>query len=83
MMMSPIVASRMVATDQAQGNLNQILRAVRTHLGMEVGFISEFQDGRRVFRHVESAEGKQCIEVGGSDPLEDSYCHIFPGGETV
>jgi EAL domain-containing protein (putative c-di-GMP-specific phosphodiesterase class I) len=34
-----------------------------------------------VFRHVESAEGKQCIEVGGSDPLEQSYCHWVAEGK--
>lgn len=62
-------------------NLNQILHAVRTHLGMEIGFISEFVDGCRVFRHVESAEGKACIEVGGSDPLEESYCHWVVQGK--
>lgn len=81
MMMSPVVASRMQPADQVQVSLNEILRAVRTHLGMEVGFISEFHNGRRVFRHVESAEGKQCIEVGGSDLLEESYCHWIAEGK--
>lgn len=67
--------------DHTSGNMNQILRAVRTHLGMEVGFISEFTEGRRVFRHVEYAEGKQCMEVGASDPLEESYCHWIVQGK--
>lgn len=62
-------------------DLGRILRAVRTHLGMDIGFISEFLDGRRVFRYVEAAEGKACIEVGGSDPLEDSYCYWIAKGE--
>lgn len=81
MIMSPIIAAGMLPADQIQISLNEILRAVRTHLGMEVGFISEFHDGCRVFRHVESADGKQCIEVGGSDPLEDSYCHWVAEGK--
>lgn len=66
---------------QAPASLEHILRAVRTHLGMEVGFISEFTEGRRVFRYVESADGKRCIEVGGSDPLEQSYCHWIVKGK--
>jgi EAL domain-containing protein (putative c-di-GMP-specific phosphodiesterase class I) len=77
----PIVGGSLPAGLQAPMSLDGILRAVRTHLGMEVGFISEFTAGRRVFRHVESAEGKKCIEVGGSDLLEESYCHWVAKGE--
>lgn len=69
------------AAQEASTSLEQILRAVRTHLGMDVGFISEFREGRRVFRQVESADGKSCIEVGASDPLEDSYCHWIVEGK--
>jgi EAL domain-containing protein (putative c-di-GMP-specific phosphodiesterase class I) len=75
MMMSPLLPAAIASAGQSPVSLNQILRAVRVHLDMEVGFISEFADGRRVFRHVESAAGKACIEVGGSDPLEESYCY--------
>ena len=60
--------------------IEHILRAARDHLGMEIGFISEFTDGRRVFRHVESFNRKICIEVGASDPLEKSYCHWVAKG---
>lgn len=61
-------------------DLGRILKAVRTHLGMDVGFVSQFLNGQRVFRHVEHAEGKACIEVGASDPLEESYCHWIAEG---
>lgn len=81
MMMSEIIPAALVPAGQAPVSLNQILRAVRTHLGMEVGFISEFVNGRRVFRQVETAEGKECIEVGGSDALEDSYCYWIAEGK--
>lgn len=76
-----LVAQGLVAFDGAPGNLNEILRAVRTHLGMEIGFISEFTGGRRVFRYVESADGSACIAVGASDPLEESYCHWIVKGK--
>jgi hypothetical protein len=40
MIVLPIVAAGTIPTDQTQVSLQEILRAVRTHLGMEVGFIS-------------------------------------------
>lgn len=80
MMMGSITASSL-AQIQDFGSLNAILRAARTHLGMEIGFISEFVGGCRVFRNVESAEGRNCIEVGASDPLEESYCHWIAKGK--
>lgn len=72
--------TRGVGIDASSTQLNRILRAIRTHLHMEVGFIAEFKDGRRVFRQVESAEGSEVIEVGGSDPLEESYCYWVAQG---
>lgn len=41
---------------------------------MEVAFISEFSHGQRVFRYVDAEDNFAPIHVGGSDPLEDSYC---------
>lgn len=77
----PVVADDSLDPTPGGANLDHILRAVRTHLEMEVGFISEFTDGRRVFRHVESADGADFIGVGGSDPLEQSYCHWIVEGK--
>lgn len=51
----------------------RLLRAIRTHLGMDVAFIAEFSAGRRVFRHVD-AEASSAVVAGASDPLEDSLC---------
>jgi len=79
--MSRILPNALAAAGTAPISLNHILRAVRTHLKMEVGFISEFLGGRRIFRHVETADDKACIEVGGSDPLEESYCYWIAEGK--
>lgn len=54
--------------------LSRSLNAMRTHLNMEVAFISEFVDDRRYFRYVDSADQHAIIQVGQSDPLEESYC---------
>ncbi len=50
------------------------LVSVRQLLRMEVAFVSEFSDGRRVFRYVDSIADGIPVRVAASDPLEDSYC---------
>lgn len=57
------------------------LRSVRTLVGMEIAFISEFKDGRRLFRYVDAAEDiAPIVCVGNSDPLEESYCQRVVDG---
>ncbi len=51
-----------------------ILHAIRTHLKMDVAFVSEFVGGRRVFRYVDSDWKGNPVQVGNGDALEDSYC---------
>src|ERR1700733_8194189 len=58
----------------SDAKIEAVLRIVRTHLGMDVGFVSEFLDGRRVFRHVDNGVETSPVAVGGSDALEESYC---------
>ncbi len=56
------------------------LRAIRNHLGMDVAFISEFTATERVFRYVDADAADCPVEVGGADPLEDSYCQRVVDG---
>lgn len=56
------------------GILHDALRAIRLHLGMDVAFVSEFADGRRIFRHIDTHLDTPPIQVGCSDPLDESYC---------
>lgn len=58
----------------ASPSLGRMLDAIRRHMGMDVAFISEFQDGRRFFRHVDIGDSPLAIKPGDSDPLEESYC---------
>ncbi|ANG65321.1 diguanylate phosphodiesterase [Marinobacterium aestuarii] len=61
--------------------LSEILHAVRLNLGMEVAFISEFDQGQRSFRFVDADNLTTCpIAVGGSGPLEQSYCQRVVDG---
>lgn len=54
------------------------LADVRQSLGMEVAFVAQFVEDRRVFRVVstvrEPAGDAEAVEVGRSDRLLDTYC---------
>lgn len=52
----------------------------RTCLGMEVGFVTEFRSGVRIFRHLEAVEGYAPVKVGDYDPLDQSYCTRIAAG---
>ena len=60
--------------DSVDVKLSKLLSIIRKHLGMKVAFISEFIDGERVFRFVDTENKNSPIEVGDSDPLEETYC---------
>lgn len=69
----------LAASGDSAGNPDRLLwaclHAVRTHLDMEVGFISEFHDQHRRFRLVDEAPAhRSTLQPGHSDPLEETYC---------
>lgn len=71
-------------TDELRGALQKtlprLLRALREHLGMDVAFVSEFVDGRRVFRCVDAARAGTGPAIGAGDPLEQTYCQRIVDG---
>ena len=56
------------------------LRAIRTHLGMDVAFVSEFTEGQRIFRHVDASADDSPVREGEGHPLEESYCQRVVDG---
>ena len=73
------VSELLVATPEASDELidhavPEVLRMIREHLKMDVVFVSEFTEGRRVFRRVDTSPTARVIEVGQSSPLEESFC---------
>lgn len=54
--------------------INDMLNAIRSHLGMDIAFVSEFKNGMRKFHYVSSIYEDSPIVAGDSDPLEESYC---------
>ncbi len=67
------------SADDADRALRAILRAARVHLGMQVGFVSEFTETHRVFRSVDAAVPTP-VRPGGGDPLEETYCQRVVDG---
>ncbi len=62
----------------SEAHIRKVLNIVRTHLDMDVGFVSEFVDGQRVFRHVDGEQSP--VGVGDGNPLEESYCQRVVDG---
>lgn len=67
-------------TPHSNKRLENILTTIRRHLGMDVAFISEFVEGRRVFRHVDAGLPDPPVRVEASDPLEATYCQRVVDG---
>lgn len=61
-------------TETIDDKLSRVLAIVRKHLNMDVAFISEFDEGKRVFKFVDAGDSVVPLSAGQSDPLEDTYC---------
>lgn len=79
------ISELLVATPEGGDTLissavSEVLKLLREHLKMDVVFVSEFVNDRRVFRRVEAAPGQRVIDAGQSDPLEESFCQRVVDG---
>jgi GAF domain-containing protein len=64
----------------SNGMVGRALQAIRSHLGMEVAYVSEFVGDRTIFREVDAPGLENIIKVGDSYSLDDVYCrHILEG----
>jgi GAF domain-containing protein len=73
-----LVATADSADAELEAPLQDVLKLLRSNLDMDVVFVSEFVDGRRVFRQVE--QGAHLITVGDSNELEASWCQRVVDG---
>lgn len=76
--------SKLEPPQPAQPPLEELIHSAvelaRVCMRMDVAFVSEFKDGRRVFRHVVAGDGDAPVKPGDSDPLDESYCqHVIDG----
>ena len=61
-------------------NIDRVLKSVRSYLGMDVAFLSEFLGTNQIFRSVDSARPSAPIKVGGVTPMAAGYCHHIVEG---
>ena len=54
--------------------MNRLLYLMREELNMDVAFVAEFVDDRRVLRHVDAGPGGEGVVAGLSQPREATLC---------
>lgn len=59
---------------RARDGIQRVLHAIRCHLGMNVGFLTEFIGPNRVFRYVDTDTVSLPLKIGQSLSLEQGYC---------
>ncbi len=59
--------------DAANSSVDRILKAVRTHLGMDVAFAANVTSTQTVIRHADTA-ARAPFKAGDSFPVDDGYC---------
>ncbi len=75
-----LVATADGADELVDGAVPAVLKLLRQHMNMDVVFVSEFVNGQRVFRYVDTVPGADVIVEGQSDPLESSWCQRVVDG---
>lgn len=61
-------------------SIGRILAAVRSHLDMDVAFVTRFRERDRVFTHVD-ASGASPLKAGDVIALDDGYCRKVVEGQ--
>ena len=65
---------------EVRANLQQVLTTLRTHLGMDVAFVSEFLGANRIFQAVDTGAPISAVETGAVLPMAAGYCrHVVAG----
>ena len=63
-----------------QDRIERLMALAHEQLGMDVSFVSRFDQGRQVFRALHGDAASFGLELGGSTPLEDTYCQRMVQG---
>lgn len=70
----PVDLEQLAASGSYASAVHQLLTVVRTQLGMQVAWVSEFVGGDQVLRYVDSAPGCHAPAQGTRLPLGGSFC---------
>jgi EAL domain-containing protein (putative c-di-GMP-specific phosphodiesterase class I) len=63
------------------GGLHWILQLARRHLGMDLAFMTEFTDGKQVFRGLAGDAASFGLELNDAVPVSKTYCRLMTAGE--
>jgi EAL domain-containing protein (putative c-di-GMP-specific phosphodiesterase class I) len=65
--------------DSVKNKLDKLLSIFRKHLDMDVAFIGKFVNKERVINVLDAKNEMLSINVGDSDPIDDTYCGKIVG----
>lgn len=65
----------------ARDGIQRLLRRLRTHLNLDVAFVSELTDELRVIHYADAVIPHEHIRVGACTRRQDSYCHYVATGQ--
>ncbi len=66
--------------EEGESTVQWAIEAVRSHLGMEVAYVSRFEGSDSVYRNVSVPGLEHLIKPGDARPLDEVYCpHIMAG----
>jgi EAL domain-containing protein (putative c-di-GMP-specific phosphodiesterase class I) len=64
----------------ASARIRRALSAVRSHLGLQIAYVSRFSGDQSIFREVDAPGLEHLIKSGDTRSLDDVYCrHILAG----
>ena len=69
-----LVATSDSADPELPAAVPEVLKLLRTCLGMDVAFVSQISNDRRTFMAVDQVPDFPLLEAGMSDPAEESWC---------
>lgn len=67
-----LVATADESDELVDQSITDVLRLLRDRMKMDVVFVSQFAEGQRVTRYVDTDPGNPLLSVGDADPLEVS-----------
>ena len=75
-----LVATADESDELVDRSVSKVLQMLRERMQMDVVFVSEFVEGRRVFRQVATSDRDGPVQPGASDPLEETWCQRVVDG---
>ena len=66
--------------DVVTEKMQLIISSIRSHLKMDIAFISNFSGGNRIIQYVDGDSKYAKGLLGSSAPVDESYCHLIAEG---